>query len=205
MIAVGGGAQHRGVQIARKADGLTIHGIGQHHSGGCRDSGVEHGTVALYQGQSTQGICIAHGATQEDRAVGACVQGHGTGRHGIAVQGFCKGDVGTCSEATVVGRIKCCVSSDHGIVSDVDGVGAAGAHQATTEGAATCSIGLKVRRCRRATNCTAVGGGAAVSDHDARGAVERAAKCHASTCECGGVGGRAAHRDGAVVGLGVDA
>ena len=56
---------------------------------------------------------------------------------------------------------------DHGIVSDVNRIGAASAHQATAERAGACGVCFKVRRCRDRANGTGVRGVAAVSHHHA--------------------------------------
>ena len=90
---------------------------------------------------------------------------------------------------------------DHCIISNVDGVGAAGAHRTATEGAATCCIGLKVRWCVCEANRTAIGGSTAVIQQHTAAGVERAAKGNAHTCEGGGAGICATDIDRAVIGL----
>ena len=159
----------------------------------------------MHQGQGAQRCGVTHCPADQHHTVGASIDAHALCVVGRAVQSFSEGDVRPRCQAAVVGGVKRGVGCDHRIVCDIDGIGAAGAHQAATKSAAAGCIGLKVGRCCKRAYGTAVCGVRAVVHQHPAGAIERATKRHAHARESGGVGGSPAHGHAAVVGLRVGA
>ncbi len=130
------GRQCRCAEVARKANHLAIAGIGQHHAGACGHRAAERGAVAIDQSQGAQRHAVANRARDQHRACCTRIERDRLQPIACAVQGLGKRDVGASGQCTVVGGVKGGVGRDHRIISNVDRVGAAGAHRATTESAA---------------------------------------------------------------------
>ena len=157
VVSVGRGGQCSGAQVVGKADGLPCCGVAQHHRSVRFQRCLEGGTVAVRQCQCFQSLDVANGVSEQHSAARPRIQHHRLGVLTNTVERLGEGDVGTGCQCAIVGGVKRGGGrSDHGIVGNEDGVGAAGSHQTSAEGAAARGIGFKVCWSADAANRTAI-------------------------------------------------
>ena len=157
----------------------------------------------MRQCQCFQSLDVANGVSEQHSAARPRIQHHRLAVLSDTVERLGEGDVGTGCQCAIVSGIKGRVGrSDDCIVGNVDGVGAAGSHQTSAEGAAARGIGFKVCWSADAANRTAINRCPTVIHFQAAGGVQRLAKVDALAREGGDAAGCTANSHGTIVGLG---